>query len=206
MFHLRLFMCLGVLFMCCGCGHDSTPAPGPAAPFETPAPPAPLPQVRQHAAAGGAEIVFEAESAETIEPPMVVAEDADASGGKVLSVPGGSGKPDEEIPGEAPKKYPSRWGAATFKFTVAEAGKYRLWGRKYWEDGCGNSFTLVINGGLPVTFGEDGTYDAWEWLRAPLFDLKSGENTLEVLNREDGVRLDKIILTRDLDFVPQGKE
>ncbi len=198
MSRIRLFMVLGAAFLCFGCAKEDAKPSG-------------LPTVREHSGAGGAEIVFEAESAASVEPPMVVVDDAEASGGKCLSVPGGSGKPNDVIPGgvapgETPKKYPARWGAATFRFTVAEAGKYRIWGRKFWEDGCGNSFTFVVNGGAEVEF-TDPTYDAWEWMAAPaLFDLKAGENTLEVLNREDGVKLDKLIVTRDLVFIPQGKE
>jgi len=151
-------------------------------------------------------IVIEAEDfTGPLEPPMTVVQDEGASGGKCIRVEGGAGKPDEVHPVTG-VKYPSRWGAAIYKFQVPKAGIWRLWGRRFWENGCGNSFTLVVNG-RNVLFGEDETYDCWQWspCRA-LFDLPASENTLEVLNREDGVKLDKIILTTDLDFIPQGME
>lgn len=140
-----------------------------------------------------------------LERPMTLREDPDASGGKCLHVPGGSGtpggtNPDTELP------YPARYGAAVFRFTVVEAGTYRFWGRKFWEDGCGNSLTLIVNDRLPVIFGQDGSYGHWEWIAATLFDLPAGENVIQILNREDGVMLDKFLLTTHLDFVPQGKE
>ena len=141
-----------------------------------------------------------------LEPPMTLAEYTEASGGKCIHIEGGSGAPGGKHPVTG-IQYPARYGAAVYKFTVQTAGKYRFWGRKFWEDGCGNSFTLIVNGLPPVIFGQDGTYDSWEWKAAPvLFDLPAGENVIEVLNREDGVRLDKFVLTTHLDFVPQGKE
>jgi len=166
-----------------------------------------LPAVREHAPAPDlSAIVVEAENASLVEPPMTVADDVDASGGKCLSIPGGSGKPHGKNPADG-TVYPDRWGAAVFKFTVKTPGKYRFWGRKFWVGGCGNTLTLVMNSGPPATFGEDGTYDDWQWRAlTALFDLQAGENKLEILNREDGVKLDKFILTTDMNFVPQGKE
>jgi hypothetical protein len=167
-----------------------------------------LPAVREHAAASDeSAVVIEAENvSDPVEPPMEIADDLDASGGKCIAVPGGSGKPGYKDPVEG-TVFPHRWGAAVYKFTVKNPGKYRFWGRKFWIGGCGNSLTLVMNGGSPATFGEDGTYDDWQWKSASvLFDLHEGVNKLEVLNREDGVKLDKFILTTDMPFVPQGKE
>jgi hypothetical protein len=166
-----------------------------------------LPAVREHTVAPDeSAVVVEAESAAVVETPMKVVDDVDASGGKCLAIPGGSGRPGGKNPADD-SVYPDRWGAAVFTFTVKAPGKYRFWGRKFWEGGCGNSLTLVMNGGPPAIFGEDGTYDDWQWKTCVgLFDLRAGENKLEVLNREDGVKLDKFILTTDMDFVPQGKE
>jgi len=167
-----------------------------------------LPPVREHAGSSEVStIVIEAENfTGELEPPMKVEENLDASGSKCIAIPGGSGKPGEKDPVEG-TTYPDRWGAAIYKFDVKKPGQYRFWGRKFWEGGCGNSFTLRVNSLDPVEFGGDGVYDSWDWERPTvLFDLHAGENRLEVLNREDGVKLDKFILTTDLDFVPQGKE
>jgi hypothetical protein len=166
-----------------------------------------LPAVREHPAEGASNIEIEAENADPIEPPMKVVEDKEASGGKCLTIPGDSGKPGAEIPGEPGKKYPDRWGAATCKFTCSDPGPYRFWGRKLWANGCGNSIIIRVNGGAPIEFGQDGVYDKWDWKPCTVFfDLKSGENTLEILNREPGVSMDKVIFTKNFDFIPQGVE
>ncbi len=178
----------------CGGGNNDTPAPA-------------VPKVHEHETAATARIVIEAESAGMFEKPVEVDNDATASGGRCIKVEGDAGKPNGEVAGENGKKYPARWGAAIYKFNVPEDGQYRIWGRKFWRDGCGNSWTFVVNGGAPVQFGGDGTYDRWDWKAAPaLYDLKKGENMLEVLNREAGVKLDKLIVTRDMDYTPQGME
>jgi hypothetical protein len=167
-----------------------------------------LPEVREHGAAPEeAAIVIEAENfTGELEPPMKLTENLDASHGKCIAIEGGSGKPGAKNPVDG-AVYPDRWGAAVYKFNVQKSGQYRFWGRKFWEGGCGNSFTLLVNSLAPVEFGGDGVYDAWDWKPCTvLFELRAGENRLEVLNREDGVKLDKILLTTDLEFVPQGKE
>jgi len=165
------------------------------------------PIVREHTADDEyATIVIEAEDfAGELEHPMKLEDDPEASGGRCIHIEGGSGKPGDPHPVTG-VKYPSRWGAAVYKFTVSAPGTYRIWGRRFWEDGCGNSFTFIVNG-RQVVFGQEGTYDRWEWSLCTVpFELPAGENTLEVLNREDGVSLDKLILTTNPDFVPQGKE
>lgn len=190
--HVLAFALVTSCVVAAGCRDEKAPA---------------RPIVREHDDTSAHDtIVIEAEDfTGELEPPVTVAEDADASGGRCIHIEGGSGKPGDVHPVTL-KKYPPRWGAAVYSFEVTRPGRYRLWGRKFWENGCGNSLTLVVNGRAMV-FGEDGTYDRWEWLPATgLLELPQGENTLEVLNREDGVRLDKLILTTDLDFIPQGKE
>ena len=176
-----------------GCGGGDTASPA-------------APRIHEHGGASGLTLPYiEAESG-TLEAPIVVDNDATASGGRCIVVPGEAGKPNGEKAGQPGEKYPARWGAAIYKFNVPEDGPYRIWGRKFWRDGCGNSFTFVVNGGAPLQFGGDGTYNQWEWKATPLYSLKKGENTLDVLNREAGVKLDKIIVTRDVDFFPQDKE
>jgi hypothetical protein len=166
-----------------------------------------LPKVVEHGDEAGSNIVIEAEAFTTIEPPMTVEEDKGASGGKYLTIPGNAGKPGGDVYGEEGKNYPDRWGAAIYKFNVTDPGRYRFWGRKLWANGCGNSFSIKVNGGAPVEYGGDGVYDQWDWKPCTVFfDLKAGENTLEVLNREAGVSMDKMIFTKDLQFIPQGKE
>ena len=54
---------------------------------------------------------------------------------------------------------------------------------------------------------------SWHWddvhandpARARQFALKAGSHTLDVAYREDGVRLDKLLITNALGFVPYGQ-
>ena len=142
-----------------------------------------------------------------LEPPMEIEEVDGASGGKVVRIEDGKGKPGDER--EDGGKCPERFGAATYTFDIKTSGTYKVWGRVWWKDSCGNSLTLVMNRNMAraVVLGEDGTHKHWHWVAASrTFKLDAGANTLEVLNREDGVRLDKLIVTSDPKLVPQDPE
>jgi len=148
-------------------------------------------------AARAPRILIEAESAKSIQPPVAVFESADASGGKFLEAPEG---PDhEEI---------SVGGSAEYEFSVTTAGEYVLWIRKNWSGACGNSLLVKIDDLPEVVFGEDGTYDTWDWALAVgrKFSLAPGAHTLTIKNREDGAKFDQILLTTDTKYVPVGIE
>jgi hypothetical protein len=151
-------------------------------------------------------VCLEAESATKLTPPMRLVEIAKppadaktspvagASGGKYLEVPEGAGKP------------PAVGGDATFTFETAEAGTYFLWCRVWWPDGCGNSFSISIDGAPEFTFGEDATYKSWHWVKAPpklkQLELAKGIHAMRIANREDGAILDQILLVKEKRYVP----
>jgi hypothetical protein len=52
------------------------------------------------------------------------------------------------------------------------------------------------------------TSQAWRWDQAaiettPVFPLDPGPHTLTIRRRESGARLDKLVITNNLDLVPQ---
>jgi hypothetical protein len=53
---------------------------------------------------------------------------------------------------------------------------------------------------------EDSTYKTWHWVhsppRLPQLALPAGPCTLTVQNREDGVRIDQLLLTTDRRYIP----
>jgi len=159
-------------------------------------------------------ILLNPTNAAKVEAPMVLTADKKASGGKCLLVPDGPG--DKEInPGWDPtkEKEPTGKGFAVFKFNVPKDGKYYLWARANWHSGCANSVWVRFDGGTPHKLGDDGTYRRWHWVmfisrRHPTFRLKKGEHTLMIVNREDGTRIDQIILTPKgpKDYIPVGVE
>ncbi len=153
-------------------------------------------------------VLIEATAAKTITPPMLLvnaaAPGADAAktikgaaNDTYLTIPLGAGKP------------PEVGGDASFEFEVDQAATYILWARVWWTDGCSNSLFMSING-AQFAFGQDATYRQWHWVKAtgrlPQLDLKKGKHTLTISNREDGVAIDQILLTRNRRYVPVGIE
>jgi hypothetical protein len=146
-------------------------------------------------------ICVEAESAVTTAAPVAVISGVggdpalkEASGGSGIAIPEGAGKP------------PEAGGEAVYSFAVAQAGEYVFWGRAWWENSCGNSFTLILDQGRPYEFGGDGTYTSWHWVKGMKVRLSAGPHTLRIQNREDGVKLDQFIFAADPKYVPVGIE
>jgi len=144
---------------------------------------------------GAERICFEAEAG-TPTDPVRVEEEGKASGGKCVSIPEGAGKPPEVK------------GDLSFLIDVKKEGRYLLWARCWWDDGCGNSFKLAVDDAEPVVVGEDGTYKRWHWvnLRGVTFQLAAGEHGIKLLNNEDGIKVDQILLLTDRLYVPVAVE
>lgn len=156
-------------------------------------------------AASAAPVCFEAEHARDVAAPIKVvtkaasAEDAacvkGASGGAFLEIAEGAGKPPDVTGGKA-----------VFTFEMTKDRACYLWARVWWNDGCGNSVAMSIDGAKPFTFGQDATYKCWHWVKSPprlsQLKLKAGTHTLTLTNREDGVRIDQILLESNRRFVP----
>ncbi len=145
--------------------------------------------------AQSAKICFEAEAGTAVQAPLKVAKP-----GKNKSY-SGSGYLD--IPWD--KNKTKGVGSASYTINVKTPGTYYLWARTFWANGCGNSIAISVNGGSPITLGEDGTYDKWHWVGGiARVNLKSGANTFKILNRETGVRVDQVFLSQDGDYTPTG--
>lgn len=159
--------------------------------------------------AHAATVVLEAEAAVEVEAPMALATNSvakqvadighTASGGAWLTIPDGAGNP--------PKV---EKGLARFEVDVPASGGYYVWARVLWSGECGNSFTLQVDGGAPVLFGEDPTFGVWHWVRYPVsrmakpIQLEAGRHTIVFRNREDGVAIDQFLLATDKRFTPVG--
>ena len=169
------------------------------------------PKDRLEAASQQVKICFEAAQAEKYQPPFKVSKDKEASGGKCLEVPEGAGDSPEMKP-KPPK--PAISGEAIYHFRVPATGTYKFWARTWWNPvkggrGCSNSFKIRVDD-LPrdLIYGEDCTYGRWHWPSIPAarFELSEGVHVLRIKNREDGIKIDQIFWTTDLDYVPMGKE
>jgi hypothetical protein len=185
--------------------------PPPADPVPAGPPAGTITRVAAPAAWAGVRLVIEPEAATRIEPPVTVAADSTASGGRCIEVREGAGKP------------PAVGGQTVCAFRVPADGTYRLWGRRWWMDACGNSLDLAIRGttpaviaggpldgrpaGQPHLFGDDASYNpdlglAWIWTRGALYRLTAGAYELVIANREDGVKLDQVLLAEERTGLP----
>jgi hypothetical protein len=156
--------------------------------------------------------LIEAESATCVAPFQVVA-DAEASGGKYLTIPSrGCGVKHIHI---AEEKTPARTaGSAEIEFEIPEDREYVLWVRKWTCCGCGDSWKMQLDEDKAFVFGNQGTtHRHWSWLSHQdedgkiKFKLSKGAHKLKLTNRgESGFRIDQILFWADHKRVPQGKE
>ena len=93
-------------------------------------------------------------------------------------------------------------GQATLRVNLTKAGSYYVFARTFWENGCGNSITLVVNDQERM-LGEDGSYGKWHWVDCSArVDLKAGPNIIVLKNRETGVKIDQIFFCTDNTYSP----
>jgi len=110
-----------------------------------------------------------------------------------------SGNQAMAVPAETEKD----GGKADYGVEGLEPGRYRLWIRAFWQDGCGNSVGCAA-GNKQIVF-TDGIFDKWHWLTVPKqFDHTGGDFTFSLVRREDGIMVDQILLTSDAGFIPHG--
>lgn len=150
------------------------------------------------------ELALEAELANVIQAPMVIAEDEQTSDGKYVWMEGlpATGGGDQ--------------GWVEFIINLPDDGKYALWAHAFAWDGNSDSFWVTWQPSDPdenpqVTKNTEyrwsiGTKNAWHWdrinhwLDAGTFDRewdfdKEGETVLRIWTREDASKLDAIFVT-----------
>jgi len=147
-------------------------------------------------------VFLEAESG-TLTAPMQTLNDPAASGGKGVTVAAGSNS----------KTDPPANGHLTLPFNVGRAGTFRVWGRVIAPTTADDSFWVRMDGGGWTNWNEIALGAGWHWdsvhdaangNQAMSYALTAGAHTLTIAYREDGTRLDKVLVTSDLAFVPTG--
>jgi len=154
-------------------------------------------------------IRIEAESAEKIEGEIMrIVDDPRTSGGKCLEIPDKSGTPET-----------GKFARALYRFKIAKPGTYYAWARRWWVDQCGDTFAIRFDKvGRPhneaIIFGADDSSKPPRWGWTPVrengrprpFAFTAGEHLMEILNTEDGPKLDFVLLTDDASYVPTDSE
>lgn len=140
-------------------------------------------------------VVLEAESyADIAEPMRLVRGDTAASGEAYVELPLGSGQ------GWQGKGK----GETVYRVDLDKAGDYSTWARVKWRDGCTNAFFLSANDQPKVVLGNDAIFNEWHWVKGQTFSLEAGVNRLTFANHSDGTALDKLVITDDPLYRPEG--
>ncbi|MEO0471868.1 MAG: lamin tail domain-containing protein, partial [Bacteroidota bacterium] len=121
--------------------------------------------------------------------------DPDAANGQYIEVL--TGNNDYNAPGDTSKHI-------VYSFSVSKAGTYRFYGRVRANNGGNDSFWFRVNQGswnqwngieISNTFIWDQIHNAQNGGQAVLVYLAAGEHSLTIASREDGTRLDRILIS-----------
>jgi hypothetical protein len=126
--------------------------------------------------------------------PMVIQSDSTASGGQYVAVPEGMGNNFNDLTLGGP-------GETSFSMNLPEGGNYALWARTIAPHSGSDSF-YVGSGGSLIREWSVPLSTVWKWNKVSEIFVAAGAFNLQFRQREDGTRLDRFILTNDLNFVP----
>lgn len=104
-----------------------------------------------------------------------------------------------------------------YNITFSNSGNYTIWLRMSAPNGGSDSVHVGLNG-LPITYGYGAstrTGDVWSWqnsscsvcsdkLQLEVYVPSEGQHQLHIWMREDGVRIDSIIMTNITGFEPEN--
>ena len=112
----------------------------------------------------------------------------------------------DDIPKNGAVTDPALAAVLRYEADFATTGDYFAWFRVQTVWSWGDSLYLGINGATPtrVNLSFDASVTQWTWYKHPaaFAILSRGVQTIELVNREDGVQVDKIILTTDALYDP----
>ncbi len=138
---------------------------------------------------------LESESPDDLTWPMKVSSDSKASNGGFIYVPNELGYN----------------GKATYNVNIKKAGDYLLWGRVIGPGPYDDSFFVEIDS-KGLNLWDMGGQTSWNWQvvrnrgdkDAKVFSLSKGAHTISIRQREDGAKIDKLLLTSDKHYTPSG--
>ena len=135
----------------------------------------------------GVRIWMEAECA-TVGSDWQVLTDTAASNGKYVVVNGLN----------STAAAPGATGYLIFPFTIDSAAKYNLYARINCPTANDDSYWIKVDNGTFTTYN-NLTTTGWQWTRLISdINLSLGQHTITIAYREDGAKLDKIMLTTTL--------
>ena len=102
----------------------------------------------------------------------------------------------------------------SYSLTFPTAGVYHVWLRTFAGNLAQDSAHVGLDGQVVATADKFSctTYNVWSWCNTttdgPVATVNvpsAGAHTVNVYMREDGLRLDRLVLTRDASYVPTGQ-
>lgn len=102
----------------------------------------------------------------------------------------------------------------TFDFAVKQPDRYRAWYRVWVPFNAPWSHSERMDGGKENANEEDDTRPgdkpkhpakSWYWVAGPTYPLTIGRHRWEFLNWHGGIALDRVLLTANPDFTPEGE-
>lgn len=143
----------------------------------------------------------EAEGA-SVGKPLFRGSDETASGGRDVRIKKGK---------NSLAKVPAA-GRLSYSFTIPRAGTYRIWARVVAPTTGDDSYWLRLDSGAWRLWDGIARGSAWHWVdvRAAaggptlLVNLTKGKHTLALAPREDGIRIDRLLITDSQSYVPTG--
>lgn len=137
---------------------------------------------------GSATTLIEAEVYSNISGRFTQMADGNRSGGLYMN-----------IPGKGTTEDPNTFLA--YNINVSNGGKFYVWLLGYGPDGSSDSFFAQVDASSLVQ--ATLTQGKWGWKRVgSTLSITSGGHQLLIKNREDGASVDKIVLTKDSNYVP----
>jgi hypothetical protein len=138
----------------------------------------------------------------TISSPLLIKDDALASNGSYIEALAGN---------DSKTTMPATDGVTALTFTTTQSGTFRIWGRVQAATDGDDSFWVKMDNGSPIKWNEIPLGSSWHWgLVRPdaasnppsTFNLSAGTHTLKIAYREDGTRLDALVVTSDTSYDP----
>lgn len=128
-----------------------------------------------------------------VSSPMVIANEMGHSGRTFVHQPASEDR-GKRLLGEK--------GSVEYSVEIPCQNQYRLWARVYYIDIDGNSWYCHIDDHEQTMLGNElQPIEEWHWIKGNTWNLEEGLHTLLLKTREDGARLDQLLITSLPDYV-----
>ena len=160
-------------------------------------------------------ISIESEMAREVQPPLMIVQDDLASGGAYISYPWDTSltlQENQALKRATPPTNDAAGGLAFMEFHVPRSALYRMWARVIAPTLDEDSFWIRIDEGDWIQWNDISHQDqTWLWDDVRPFEMRAdrfvvqfdeGPHLLRVSYRELGTKLDRLVITSELDWVP----